>query len=88
MRWAQWYADAQSAGEYGYKLLDLLSWEIEVGRWYALGQTLYDIAGEDFTAFNCRSFFNTMLGIDPKYRSYPNHIAQREIVRILLARTG
>ena len=80
---AQWYADALPTGEYGYKLLDLLSWEIEVGRWYALGQTLYDIAGEDFTAFNCRSFFNTMLGIDPKYRSYPNHIAQREIVRIL-----
>lgn len=80
---SNWLVDAQPAEKYGYKLLDLLSWEIEVGRWYSLGQTLFDIAGEDFTAFNCRRFYNTMLGIDPKYRSYPYHAAQREIVRIL-----
>lgn len=78
-----WLADAQPAEKFGYKLLDLLSWETEVGRWYSLGQTLYDTAGEDFTAFNCRKFFNIMLGIDPKYRSYPNHMAQREIIRLL-----
>jgi hypothetical protein len=80
---SHWLEDAQPAEKYGYKLLDLLTWEIECGRWYALGQTVYDIAGEDFTAFNCRQFYNTMLGIDPKYRSYPYHVAQREIVHIL-----
>ncbi len=78
-----WMQDAQPIERYGYKLLDFLSWEIEVGKWYSLGHTVFDIAREDFTPFNNRRFYATMLGIDPKYRSYPMHIAQRKIVELL-----
>ncbi len=78
-----WLPDAQVVENYGYKLLDFLSWEIEVGKWYALGCTVFDIAREDFTPFVNRKFYNIMLGIDPKYRSYPMHVAQRELVNIL-----
>ena len=79
----KWMQDALPVEAYGYKLLDFLSWEIEVGKWYSLGHTVFDIAREDFTPFNNRRFYNTMLGIDPKYRSYPMHIAQRKIVELL-----
>ncbi len=78
-----WMEDALPAGKYGYKLLDLLTWEVEVANWYSMGHDIFDIAQEDFTPFNDRKFFEVMLGIDPKYRSYPYHIAQREIVKYL-----
>lgn len=80
---SNWMQDALPAEKYGYKLLDLLTWEVEVANWYSFGHNIFDIAQEDFTPFNNREFFATMLGIDPKYRSYPFHIAQREIVKYL-----
>ncbi len=79
----KWMDDALPAEKYGMKLLDLLSWEIEVGNWYAMGHDVFDIAQEDFTPFNNRKFFTIMLGIDPKYRTYPDHIAQRELIKYL-----
>jgi hypothetical protein len=84
----QWMADALPAEKFGMKLLDLLSWEIEVGNWYALGHTVFDIAQEDLTPFNNRLFYATMLGIHPRYRSYPKHLAQREIVKCLWPELG
>lgn len=79
----KWMEDALPAERYGVKLLDLLTWEVEVANWYSMGHSIFDIAQEDFTPFNNRRFFEVMLGIDPKYRSYPYHIAQREIVKYL-----
>ncbi len=79
----KWMDDAMPAEKYGVKLLDLLTWEVEVANWYSMGHDIFDIAQEDFTPFNNRKFFEVMLGIDPKYRSYPYHIAQREIVKYL-----
>jgi hypothetical protein len=79
-----WFEEAQPyADKYGVKVLDLLSWEIEVGNWYDMGYTVFGMAQREFTLFNCRKFFTIMQGIDPKYRSYPLHIAQRRITGYL-----
>jgi hypothetical protein len=79
----EWLKDVKPAEKYGYKLIDLLSWEIEVGNWYSLGHAVFDIAQEDFTPFNNRRFFMTMLGIPPRYRNYHTHIAQNRIIEFL-----
>ncbi len=79
-----WLEEARPYAEkYGVKLLDLLSWEIEVGNWYDMGYTVFGMAQREFTLFNCRRFFTIMQGIHPKYRSYPLHIAQRSITQYL-----
>lgn len=78
-----WLEEARPSKKYGVKLLDLLSWEIEVGNWYDMGYMVFNVAQSEFTLFNCRKFFTIMLGIDPKYRSYPMHIAQRRITAYL-----
>lgn len=78
-----WLDEAKPTEKYGMKILDLLSWEIEVGNWYDMGYMVMNLAQSEFTLFNCRRFFTIMLGIDPKYRSYPQHIAQRRITEYL-----
>jgi hypothetical protein len=78
-----WLEEARPSEKYGVKLLDLLSWEIEVGNWYDMGYMVFNLAQSEFTLFNCRKFFTIMLGIAPKYRSYPMHIAQRRITAYL-----
>ena len=79
-----WLEEAKPyAKKYGVKLLDLLSWEIEVGNWYDMGYVVFNMAQSEFTLFNCRKFFTLMQGIDPKYRSYPFHIAQQRITAYL-----
>jgi hypothetical protein len=78
-----WLEDAKPSEKYGVKLLDLLSWEIEVGNWYDMGYMVFNLAQSEFTLFNCRRFFTIMQGIDPKYRSYPLHLAQRRITEYL-----
>ncbi len=78
-----WLEEASPSEKYGVKLLDLLSWEIEVGNWYDMGYMVFNVAQSEFTLFNSRRFFTIMLGIDPKYRSYPAHIAQRRITAYL-----
>jgi len=78
-----WLEEARPTEKYGVKLLDLLSWEIEVGNWYDMGYMIFNVAQSEFTLFNCRKFFTIMQGINPKYRSYPMHIAQRRITAYL-----
>lgn len=79
-----WLEEAKPYAEkFGVKILDLLSWEIEVGNWYDMGYTVFNMAQNEFTLFNCRKFFTIMQGIDPKYRSYPLHLAQRRITEYL-----
>ncbi len=84
-----WLDEAKPYAEkYDVKLLDLLSWEIEVGNWYDMGYTVFGVAQREFTLFNCRKFFTIMQGIDPKYRSYPYHIAQQRITAYLWPELG
>lgn len=79
----EWMVEALPAEKLGYKLLDLFSWENEVGNWYALGQVVNDLSHQDFAPISSRRFINAMLGVDPKYRSYPNHIMERRIAAYL-----
>jgi hypothetical protein len=75
-----WMIDALPVEKLNYKLLDMLSWECEVGNYLSMGQLLYDLAQEDFCPLNNRKLLKIMLGVDPKYRSYPDHIMQRRII--------
>lgn len=77
----EWMQEALSTEKTGYKLLDLLSWECEVGNYLALGQLINDLAQEDFCPLNNRQLLTIMLGVNPRYRSYPDHILQRSITR-------
>lgn len=78
-----WMVDSLPAENLGYKLLDLLSWENEIGNWLALGHVVNDLSHQDFAPISNRRFITTMLGVDPKYRSYPDHIMERQITATL-----
>ncbi len=78
-----WMTDALPVEKLGYKLLDFLSWEIEIGNWLALGHVANDLSHQDYAPISNRRFINTMLGVDPKYRSYPDHIMERQITATL-----
>jgi len=80
----KWLDEVKPYSEkYGVRLLDLLSWEIEVGNWYDMGYAVFNMAQSEFTLFNCRNFFTVMQGINTKYRSFPMHIMQRRITEYL-----
>jgi len=71
-----------SLGElYNVHLLDLFSWEQSHGNWLAATQMEFDLAWRDIlTPFNCREFLVTMLSIDERYRSSPDHLASRALI--------
>jgi len=58
---------------FGYPILDLFHWEISTGSWQMQNQLEWDIVHETFTPFNNRELLDTMLRIDPKFRSRPNN---------------
>jgi hypothetical protein len=78
-----WMREAIGCETLNYRLLDLLSWECEVGNYISLGQMLYDLAQEDFCPLNNRQLLRLMLGVDEKYRSYPLHIMERKVIGYL-----
>jgi hypothetical protein len=57
----------------GYPILDLFHWEVSTGSWQTQNQLEWDIVHDTFTPFNNRELLDTMLRIDPKYRSKPNN---------------
>lgn len=79
----EWMAEAIPTEKLGYKLLDLFSWENEVGNWYAMGQVVNDLSHQDFAPISNRRFIKAMIGVDPKYRSYPEHVMERRITAVL-----
>ena len=44
---------------------------------------LYDLAQEDFCPLNNRRLLTIMLGVDEKYRVYPDHIMERKVTEAL-----
>ncbi len=78
-----WMEEALPTEHSRYKFLDLFSWENEVGNWYALGQVVNDLSHQDFAPISNRRLINAMLGVAPKYRSYPDHIMERRIAAYL-----
>jgi hypothetical protein len=79
----RWMVDALPVEKLGYKLLDFLSWEIEIGNWMGMAPLFFSLAQEEFSPFSNRAFLNIMLGVDPVYRSYPKHLLEREMVAAL-----
>lgn len=66
---------------YNVHLLDLFSWEQSHGNWLAATQLEFDLAWRDiFTPFNCRELLVTMLAIDERQRSSPDHRAFRVLI--------
>jgi len=66
---------------YNVHLLDLFSWEQSHGSWLAATQMEFDLAWRDiFTPFNCREYLVTMLSIDARYRSSPDHQAFHALI--------
>lgn len=78
-----WMQDALPTETLGYKLLDVFSWENEIGNWLALGHVVNDLSHQDFAPISNRRFINAMLGVSTKYRSYPDHIMERRITATL-----
>jgi len=78
-----WMQDALPTEKLGYKLLDIFSWENEVGNWLAVGHVVNDLSNQDFAPISNRRFITAMLGVDVKYRSYPDHIMERRITATL-----
>jgi len=69
----EWLADAGQQNH--VKLLDLLEWEQDYGNWLAMTTLEFDIAWrENFTPYNCRQVFATLLGVDERYRRDPNYL--------------
>jgi hypothetical protein len=79
----EWMKEALPTEKLGYKLLDMFSWENEVGNWYALGQVVNDLSHQDFAPISNRRLINAMLGVHPKFRSYPEHVMERRITAYL-----
>jgi hypothetical protein len=79
----EWMADAISVEKHGYKLLDMLSWENEIGNWMGMAPLIFDLSQEEFSPFSNRALLNTMLGVNPVYRSFPEHKMERMMVSYL-----
>jgi len=68
---AKWKNELESNGQFGYHILDLLYWEQGMGNWGAQFVAEQDIATEDFSPFNNRLIYKTLLSLPRKYRSGP-----------------
>lgn len=79
----EWMADAIPVEKRGYKLLDMLSWENEIGNWMGMAPLIFDLSQEEFSPFSNRALLNTMLGVNPVYRSFPEHRMERMMVSYL-----
>ncbi|MFS4416959.1 hypothetical protein [Maribacter sp. 2307ULW6-5] len=73
-RLEQWFNEVNHPKAHlGYPILDLFHWEVSTGSWQTQNQLEWDMVHETFTPFNNRELLDTMLRIDPKYRSKPKN---------------
>lgn len=71
-RLSEWYDGIEHIErDYGYDLFDFFYWEHRMGNWQAQSQLEWDIVQEVFTPFNNREIIDTMLAVNPMYRSKP-----------------
>lgn len=68
---ARWKYDLELNGAPGYHILDLLYWEQGMSNWGAQYAAEQDIAIDDFSPFNNRLLFTTLLSLPREYRSGP-----------------
>jgi len=82
-KFQEWMREALIVEEYGYRLLDIFSWENETGHWLALGNVVTDLTHTEFTPLNCRKYIEIMLGTDAKARVGKNCAIQAEVTKYL-----
>jgi hypothetical protein len=69
--------------EYGYKILDITYWEQRMGNWGTLYPAEQDLAIDQISPFNNRLLLTTLMGVDIKYRIYPNFTLYTKIIKNL-----
>lgn len=78
---AQWLAGVPK--NIGFDVLDLFYWEQKCGQWLAVGQVEWDVAGESFAPFNCRTLLATLLAVHEHYRQLPHYELYSALLREL-----
>ncbi len=77
-----WFQEI-SRSIYNYIINDFFYWEHRMGSWQAQSQLEWDIAQETFSPFNHRELMDILLAVDPKYRSAPDFILFKKIIKKL-----
>lgn len=79
-----WLKDALPACELSnFELNNLFYWEERMGNWGTQIQQFKDVAQEEFMPFNSQNLILSMAAVDIKYRTEPNFVFQREMIRLL-----
>lgn len=81
---SNWLSGAREAAERNsVDLLDLFYWEHRIGSWQAQSQLEWDISIEQYAPFNNRQLLETLLGVESKYRCFPEYpLFSRIIARL------
>jgi hypothetical protein len=82
-----WKEDIEKTGVQGYHILDFLYWEQGMGNWGTQYAAEQDIATEDFSPFNNRLIFTTLLSLPRKYRSGPDFPIYTKIIEAMWPET-
>ncbi|MCX8012422.1 MAG: hypothetical protein N3A64_04650, partial [Desulfobacterota bacterium] len=83
-----WKNELEQNGLFGYHILDLLYWEQGMGNWGAQFAAEQDIAGDDFSPFNNRLLYKTLLSLPREYRSGPDFPIYTQLIKSCLLYTS
>jgi len=78
-----WLDTVKKLTKYNINVLDLMHWEHRVGSWAAMSFSEYDIAFDTVCPYNCRGYITTMLGVPFRYRTMPDYVLHKAIIRNL-----
>lgn len=80
----KWVSEVKPiASKFGVNILNLFYWEQRVANWCASFSADLDTAMEHLYPFNCRRLLETLLSVKKKYRTSPNCILYKEIIKKL-----
>ncbi len=71
----------QVSKNHHYRILDLFYWEQRMPGWLAHGLIEWDEAMEVYSPFNQRAYHEILLGLDSKYRTYPDFILIKSMIK-------
>lgn len=78
----EWLKEAKCyASQTNYSVMDIFYWEHRLGSWLAECLNESDIAGETFTPFNVRAYFELIKYIAVEKRTSPNYLFFQEILK-------
>jgi hypothetical protein len=84
---SNWKEDLEKTGVRGYHILDLLYWEQGMGNWGTQHAAEQDIAIDDFSPFNNRLMFTTLLSLPREYRSGPDFSIYTKLIQTMWPET-